>query len=236
VTDSSGAVIPGASVTVTNTATRQKRLGKSNASGLYNILFLQPGLYDVLVENAGFTSQERKGIDVQVGNSARVDISMPVGGASQSVTVSAGAALIDAESTSLGSVFESDKITQLPLNGRDYTQLVGLAPNVVMEAPITGTNGGSTTLQGGVRSLTSISVAGQRLELNHYTLDGVENTDPNFNSYIVHPTIDAIQEFSSDRCLSCRVWRGRVSDQRHYSSWRNEVSSRRLRISPQSLC
>src|SRR5256885_1226062 len=90
-----------------------------------------------------------------------------------------------------GTVIENRRIVDLPLNGRNYLQLVTLSPNVTTE----GGAGGASGLQGGARSNTSLSIAGQRLEYNRYTLDGVENTDPNFNSYIIQPSVDALQEF-----------------------------------------
>src|SRR5262249_39850430 len=82
-------------------------------------------------------------------------------------------------------------IVELPLDGRNYLQLVALSPNVVAES---GSNQ-SATLQGGDRSRQSFALSGQRLEYNHYTLDGVENTDVNFNTYVLRPSIDAVQEF-----------------------------------------
>src|SRR5437660_12699956 len=88
-------------------------------------------------------------------------------------------------------VMEHRPIVGPPLNGRNYLQLVTLSPNVTTE----GGAGGAGGLQGGARSNTSLSIAGQRLEYNRYTLDGVENTDPNFNSYIIQPSVDALQEF-----------------------------------------
>src|SRR5437660_5570673 len=88
-------------------------------------------------------------------------------------------------------VMEHRPIVGPPLNGRNYLQLVTLSPNVTTE----GGAGGAGGLQGGARSNTSLSIAGQRLEYNRYTLDGVENTDPNFNSYIIQPSVDFIQEF-----------------------------------------
>jgi hypothetical protein len=191
VTDSSGATITGALVTVTNTATHQVRNAQTNDSGNYSVPYLVPGAYEIRAEKAGFKVTTRTGVDVQVGSVARIDFSLEVGQLSQQVEVTGGAPLLTTESVALGSVIENKQIVSLPLNGRDYLSLVTLSPNVVGEAQSTGGSG----LQGGVRSKTSLSVAGQRLEFNHYTLDGVENTDPNFNSYIVHPSVDAIQEF-----------------------------------------
>ncbi len=191
VTDPSSAVVTGATVTATNTATQQARTAASNDTGTYTLPYLQPGLYDLSAEKAGFKVIAHTGVNVQVGDIARIDFSMEVGTVSQKVLVTTGEPVLNTESVSLGTVVGSQQITGLPLNGRDYLSLVALTPNVVSEAPASGSSG----LQGGVRSATAIAIAGQRLEFNHYTLDGVENTDPNFNSYIIHPSIDAIQEF-----------------------------------------
>ncbi len=191
VTDSSGAVVAGASLTVTNTATQQVRTVPTNDTGNYSVPYLVPGSYQVKAEKQGFKVSARNAVDVQVGGVARIDFRMELGQLSQQVEVTGGAPLLTTESVALGSVIETKQIVDLPLNGRDYLSLVALSPNVVGEAPSTGGSG----LQGGVRSQTALSIAGQRLEFNHYTLDGVENTDPNFNSYIIHPSVDALQEF-----------------------------------------
>ncbi len=191
ISDASGAVIAGARVTVTNIATEQVRSAVSNDTGVYSIPYLVPGTYSVRAEKAGFKVTTQAGVDVHVGVVARIDVRLQLGEISQQVEVTGGAPLLATESVALGSVIESAQIVNLPLNGRDYLSLVTLSSNAVGEMAAGGAGG----LQGGVRSSTAISVAGQRLEFNHYTLDGVENTDPNFNSYIIHPSVDAIQEF-----------------------------------------
>ena len=89
-------------------------------------------------------------------------------------------------------MIENKRIVELPLNGRNYLQLVSLAPNVSTGFSSQGQAGAR---QGGIRAAQTISVAGQRTNFNHYTLDGVENTDPNFNTFVVMPSIDALQEF-----------------------------------------
>lgn len=193
VTDSSGAVIPDATVTITNTDTQSVRAVTSNATGSYTVPYLQPGNYSVKAEKAGFKLVNRTGLELRVGDVARMDFSMPVGEVSQQVEVSTAALQLSTESTAMGSVIGEKQITDLPLNGRDYLQLVGLAPNVTTEAA--GGGGSGSGLQGGTRTSETLSVAGQRLEFNHYTLDGFENTDPNFRNYIIHPSVDAIQEF-----------------------------------------
>src|SRR6202171_6617621 len=115
---------------------------------------------------------------------------MEVGDVPQQMEDPGGAPLLNTETAALGTVIETRRIVDLPLNGRNYLQLVTLSPNVTTE----GGAGGAGGLQGGARSQTSLSIAGQRLEYNRYTLDGVENTDPNFNSYIIQPSVDALQE------------------------------------------
>ncbi len=191
VSDSTGAVIANAEVTVTNPATNQVRRANTNQTGNYSVPYLVPGLYDVRVENPGFKVATRKDVELQVGAIARIDFSLQVGELSQQVEVTGGAPLLTTESTALGTVIENRRIVDLPLNGRNYLQLVTLSPNVTTE----GGSGGGGGLQGGTRAQTSLSIAGQRLEYNRYTLDGVENTDPNFNSYIIQPSVDALQEF-----------------------------------------
>ena len=191
VTDPSGAVMAGVTVTVTNTATNQVRKVVTNDTGTYSLPYLVPGLYDLRAETQGFKGALRKGLELQVGAVARIDLRMEVGEVSQQVEVSGGAPLLNTETAALGTVIENRRIVDLPLNGRNYLQLVTLSPNVTTE----GGAGGAGGLQGGTRSSTSLSIAGQRLEYNRYTLDGVENTDPNFNSYIIQPSVDALQEF-----------------------------------------
>lgn len=191
VSDSTGAVVTRAAVTVMSTATNQVRRATTNDTGNYSVPFLVPGVYDISVENPGFKVASRKGVVLQIGAVARIDFSLEVGEVSQQVEVAGGAPLLATENTALGTVIENRRIVELPLNGRNYLQLVTLSPNVTTE----GGAGGGGGLQGGTRTQTSLSVAGQRLEFNRYTLDGVENTDPNFNSYIIQPSVDALQEF-----------------------------------------
>jgi hypothetical protein len=163
----------------------------TNDTGNYSAPFLVPGLYDVHVESPGFKGSRRTGIDLQVGQVARINFALEVGDVSQQVEVAGGAPLLNTESVALGTVIENKRIVDLPLNGRNYLQLVALSPNVTTE----GGAGGNSGLQGGARSNVAYSIAGQRLEFNRYTLDGVENTDVNFNSYVIQPSVDALQEF-----------------------------------------
>jgi hypothetical protein len=192
VRDSSGGNIPGANVTVTNLATNATRIVTSNEAGVYSFPSLPPGEYSLKVEKPGFKTVTRAQIQLQVQQSARIDIELPVGQVTESVEVSATAALLSTENATVGTVIENKRIVELPLNGRNYLQLVSLSPNVSYGFTNAGQAG---SRQGGSRSEQNISVAGQRSYFNNFTLDGVNNTDPNFNTYVIQPSIDALQEF-----------------------------------------
>jgi hypothetical protein len=190
--DSSGANIPGATVVITNSDTGATRTAVSNEAGVYSFPSLAPGNYDIKITRDGFKSITQKGIMLQVQQSARLDFQLEIGQVSESVEVSANATLLSTENATVGTVIENRRIVELPLNGRNYLQLVSLAPNVSFGF---GSAGQAGSRQGGERSSQNISVGGQRSYFNHFTLDGVENTDPNFNSYVIQPSIDALQEF-----------------------------------------
>lgn len=190
--DSTGAIIPGVTVTVTNPATNFVRTAITNEAGVYNFPVLQPGIYNIKVELPGFRTIEQKGVALQVQQSARLDFTLQVGEVSQTVEVSGTAALIATENATVGTVIENKRIVEMPLNGRNFLQLTALSPNV--SYGFSGA-GQEDARQGGTRSQQTISIAGQRSAFNHFTLDGVENTDVNFNTYVILPSIDALQEF-----------------------------------------
>ncbi len=121
-----------------------------------------------------------------------MDVPLQVGALDETVTVVGQSTLLNTQSTTLGTVIDNKVVTELPLNGRQYLNLVAVAPNVNVLSPAAGQAGARL---GGERAAQSISVGGQRIFFNYYTLDGVSNTDPNFNNYIALPSIDAIQEF-----------------------------------------
>jgi hypothetical protein len=191
VRDVTGGAIPNVQITVTNTATNAVRTVTSNVSGDYSVPSLPPGIYTVKAESQGFKTLVRTQVEIQVQQNSRIDFQLQVGQVNESVEVIADSVMVT-ENATVGTVIENKRIVELPLNGRNYLQLVSLAPNVS-----TGfsTQGQASARQGGIRSTQTISVAGQRTNFNHYTLDGVENTDPNFNTFVVMPSVDALQEF-----------------------------------------
>src|SRR5579864_1637740 len=191
VADPSGAGVPNSVVTLTNTATNAVRTTNSSDQGLYTFTSVPPGTYTVKVEHPGFKTTTSN-VEVQVQQSVRLDLTLQVGQVSESVEVSASAALLQAENATVGTVVETKSIVELPLNGREYLNLVTLAPNVSNLAPPSGQ---AQSRQGADRANLAISAGGNRIVYDYYTLDGVSNTDVNFNGYIVLPSIDALQEF-----------------------------------------
>ena len=191
VADASGAAVVTAAITATNINTNAARQTASSATGDYALPSLPPGNYVVRIEKVGFKSETSK-IEVAVQQTVRMDFTLQVGQVSESVEVSAQTVQLQSENATVGTVIDNKRIVELPLNGRNYLQLVSLAPNVTTLSPNAGQAG---SRQGGDRANQAIAVAGQRIMFNYFSLDGVNNTDPNFNSYVVLPSIDALQEF-----------------------------------------
>ena len=192
VTDASGAAAPGAAVTATNMSTNAARQTVTTETGDYTFPSLPPGTYTVRTEKSGFKVTETKNVSVSVQQSVRLDFTLTVGQVSESISVEATAVQLESENATVGTVIDNKRIVELPLNGRNYLQLVALTPNATTLSPSAGQAG---SRQGGDRAIQSISVAGQRIMFDNFTLDGVNNTDPNFNTYVVLPSIDALQEF-----------------------------------------
>ncbi len=192
VTDPSGAVVSGANVAVTNKATGATRKVTTNNEGLYSFLSLLPGVYELRVEQSGFKTAQMDDIKLEVQQTARLDVTMEVGQVGEMLTITSTSALLNTENTTVGTVVENKIVTELPLNGRQYLNLVALSPNTNVLAPAAGQAG---SRQGGERAQQAISAGGQRIFFDYYTLDGVSNMDVNFNTYVALPSIDAIQEF-----------------------------------------
>ncbi len=195
VTDASGAVVTGATVTVTNSATNQVRTVQTNEAGNYNVPFLVPGEYGVRVELTGFRAASRPSVNLQVGAIPKVDFSLQVGEVSETVEVTADIPNLDTQTTTIGTVIENRSIEELPLNGRNYLQLTSLVPGTTTYSPPIGVG---QQRMGGARNEFVLNVAGARTEFNHYMLDGVVNTDPNYGTYLAQPSVDALQEFKME--------------------------------------
>lgn len=198
VSDAAGSVVPAVKVTLTNPATNAVREVQTNDSGLYAFPALQPGIYTLKAEKQGFRAIERKNIEVLVGSANRIDVSLEVGELTNVVEVAGGAPILQSENASIGTVIENRAIVELPLNGRNYLQLTSLIPGATTNGP---SSSQGKQRMGGQRNSFALNVAGQRIHYNHYSLDGIENTDLNFNSYMLLPSIDALREFKVESGL-----------------------------------
>ncbi len=208
VTDSTGSAVAAANVTLVNSATSQARKVDSNEAGNFTIPFVPPGVYEVRVQKEGFKSATRGDVRVQVADTVRVNFAIEVGSVSESIEVRGGTPLLSAENATVGTVIDNRRIVELPLNGRNYLQMVALSPNVSAEQ---GAGGEAAARKGGTRTEKSLSVAGSRNQFNHYTLDGLENTDMSYNLYALQPSIDALQEFKIETGVySAEFGRGTV--------------------------
>jgi hypothetical protein len=195
VMDQSGAALPNASVTLTNLGTNLKTVVKTDSNGTFVATPLKIGDYSVAVEAPGFKSATQTGINLNVQDRLRVDFTMQIGSVSEQVVVNTAAPQLQSESSTLGDVIEGKQVAALPLNGRDYTQLVALTTGVTKIAEsgnvITGGNQSATNGNAG----GTFAVNGTRGLLNNFILDGVDNNSNDVGTNVLKTNVDAIAEF-----------------------------------------
>ena len=185
ISDSSGAVIPGATVRFVQVATNQARETTTDARGFFRSVPLRIGEYRVEVSSEGFKTATRSGIILELQQTAVLNIALEVGAITEVIDVTADAPLLETTEASQGQVIDNQKIVDMPLNGRDYIQLALLSAGAVRS--IGGRFGG-------------FSSGGQRTTQNNYTLDGVDNNNLQIaaqgrRAEVIKPSVDAIQEF-----------------------------------------
>ena len=193
--DKTGAAVPGAKITLTNTETQLVREGLSDDSGLFTILSLPPGNYSVRVEKQGFRPIRQDGVRLEVNQAARLDFTLDVGSVTETVEVRASAPLLESETSSVGQVIENRQIVELPLNGRNFVQLATLSP---------GVNGVGYSAAGTIMSGTrpddsrpgsELFANGNREGANNFLLDGIDNNDRLTLSITLRPSVEGVQEF-----------------------------------------
>jgi len=188
VTDSSGAVVAGATVTAANEGTELSRTAVSDARGIYVLNVLPVGSYTLTVSLQGFKQAVIHGIVLQVDQQARKDITLQAGSLAQTVTVEGTAPIVQAESSSMGEVVNNQEVTELPLNGRNLDQLALISGGVVPANQSNVEAGSASTVQ-------TFSVAGGRSNTNAFLIDGVANTDDAIDNSALHPSLEMVQEF-----------------------------------------
>ena len=197
VKDNTGAVIPGAHVAVRNTGTGLTTLTSTDAQGIYVTPPLHPGDYTVQIDVAGF-SKVVESVRLEVGQRVAADANLAVGTAAETIEVQASGELLETESSSVGNLRSEEAVKDLPLNGRNFAELVGLGAGALpAETQITSV---PYTMQ---RGDTSFAFNGLRYQENRLLLDGIgDNENHNGLAVVIFPPIEAIQEFSeeTDRC------------------------------------
>ncbi len=189
--DSTGAVVPGAKVTLTNTQTGVAAERTSDANGNYEFFTVRIGSYIITAEKPGFSIALVDNIQVTVGARQRVDLNMAVGQLTETVEVSARAVLLQTDSSDRSQVISAEQATALPLNGREYSALALLSPGVRLSALNTG---GFTPREG------AFNVNGLRSTFNNFLIDGVDNnaygtSNQGFSNQVMQPAPDAVGEF-----------------------------------------
>jgi hypothetical protein len=190
VSDTSGASIAGAQVTLTNAGTAEKRVQTTGNDGLYLFTNLLPGRYSLTVEKTSFKRYTRPEIVVEVNQSAHIDAAMQVGEVSQTVEVTAQTPLLQPESSSLGQVVESRAANELPLNGRNIFNLTAVSPSVVPQGNTTGTVVGKNPFD-----FANYQIGGSFANQGAFYLDGQPLNIGYINLPLVVPSTDSVQEF-----------------------------------------
>jgi hypothetical protein len=186
--DQAGAVVPGAEVTLKDLDQGGVRKAISSASGAYVIPSVQPSRYSLTVINAGFKSYIVPEFKLDVNQARTFDVHLEVGAVTQSVEVKAQAVAVDRTDATIGDVIQTQEITEIPLNGRNFSQLMQLSTGVI---PTEQGQQGSFEITGGY----SPAVNGMRYQMNNFTLDGVDNNMRFTNSFATAPPPEAIAEY-----------------------------------------
>jgi hypothetical protein len=195
VRDATGGIVPEARITLRSTETGVERTTVSNNAGNYSFVGIPPGNYTLAASRSGFSTTKIEVFTLQVNQTATFDFTISVSAVQQSVTIEATGVAVESSTAELGAVVQTQQVVDLPLNGRNFTQLLSLTPGVspVSVAQNAGAGFGSSTTAGSSFSFPSIN--GQTNRSNFFMLDGINNQGNFLGTYGVPPIIDTIQEF-----------------------------------------
>ncbi len=192
VTDSTGATVPGAKVTIVNEGTGLTRVLTADSNGEYTAPALPTGHYTITSEMTGFKTVALSNVEVGVDQRVRINIKHEVGAMTESVSVTADTPLIQTSSSELGTTVGSTQIEALPLNGRNFVSLTRSIPGVLRGIPGANIDGAGSLAW---RASASFSANGQRPRDNNYMLDGVDNNETWLQTVVIFPSVDALDEF-----------------------------------------
>ena len=193
VTDEQGAAIAGAEVTITNVETSFSRTAITGSDGVYNFPDLPLGLYKIRATHAGFKNSEQTGITLHANDSLVVNVGLKVGAVSESITVEASPVAVETTSGELSGLIQSSQVAELPLNGRNFMQLLTLVPGVAPAEAFSITNKG-------LKGASDVSISGGPSNGNQWLVDGANNNDTGSQrTILIYPSVDAIEEFKIER-------------------------------------
>ena len=192
VRDASGAVVPGATVTVTDTGKGTTSAKQTDTEGNYSVPYLLPGTYNISVEMKGFKRSIQNNVVLDIDQKAQVDFALETGGASETVEVTSAPPLIRLDSSELGEVVGKREVQNLPLNGRNFAQLVYLVPGVTSGQAGENLSGSSSF---NPRAASNFNALGSQANTNAWMVDGIVDNEYTFNTVMVQPSVESIAEF-----------------------------------------
>ena len=192
VQDSSGAVVPGATVTISDVAKGTKSVTHTDSAGSYAFRSLIPGTYTISVEMVGFKRSVQANFPLDIDQKADLDVMLQAGGTSETVEVTAASPLIKVESSELGDVVNEHQVQDLPLNGRNFVQLVYLVPGVTTGQAGENLSGSSSF---NPRAASDFNSLGSQANTNQYLVDGIIDNEWTFNTVMVQPSVQSVAEF-----------------------------------------
>jgi hypothetical protein len=190
VTDATGAVVPGATITITNIATNVVTTTITNDSGYFSMPNLQVGNYSVAAVKEGFKKRVQSGLTLEVDQKAQADLTLETGAVTEVLEISAQGSLVDTTTATIGRVIDNRRVQELPLNGRNALSLVLLSPAVQSGAGPTAAGFGDRGTQ-----VALIRINGSPLASNNFVVDGLSSTNPYVPDVNVNPNVDSVQEF-----------------------------------------
>lgn len=197
VSDPSGAAVPSAQVALTNINTSVVRSTTANNEGAYSLLNVTPGSYTIKATAKGFATMTQTQITLEVNQTATLDFHMKVGEAQTTVTVEATAAAVESSTSELGAVVNHKEVVELPLNGRNFTQLLTITPGAVNINRDQSSGGGGGWAGNAIGAFSFPAINGAHTRSNLYMLDGINDLNAMQSTYNYAPIVDAIQEFKT---------------------------------------
>ena len=194
VKDASGSIIPAADVLLTNTQTNVERKTTTNDVGVYVFLNIIPGEYRLQASKSGFKTSKQSPFTLTVNQTATFDMTLEIGEITQEVTVEAVGAEVQSSTAELGAVVAKQQVVDLPLNGRNFTQLLSLTPGVAPVSVSQNSGGFGASVTSGA-AIQFPAINGQNNRSNFFLLDGINNQGSFTSTYAVPPIIDTVQEF-----------------------------------------